>query len=136
VWCAITADDIVAQHAAPLRASVSHHREEYPAFSRYALWIMAEIAIIGSDIQEVIGSAIAINLLSLGHIPLWAGADVLAAPQPSNVLSLADVAWSKSASQGASSCYAVSQTTMQQPGMHLSCRRCHHSGGRIPVFVH
>lgn len=49
-------------------------REEYPAFSRYALWIMAEIAIIGSDIQEVIGSAIAINLLSLGRIPLWAGA--------------------------------------------------------------
>jgi NRAMP (natural resistance-associated macrophage protein)-like metal ion transporter len=51
-------------------------REEYPAFSRYALWIMAEIAIIGSDIQEVIGSAIAINLLSLGHIPLWAGAEM------------------------------------------------------------
>jgi natural resistance-associated macrophage protein len=53
-------------------------REEYPAFSRYALWIMAEIAIIGSDIQEVIGSAIAINLLSLGHIPLWAGVVITA----------------------------------------------------------
>ena len=34
---------------------------------------MTEIAIIGSDIQEVIGSAIAILLLSRGIIPLWAG---------------------------------------------------------------
>jgi natural resistance-associated macrophage protein len=40
---------------------------------RYGLWIMAEIAIIGSDIQEVIGSAIALLLLSHGAIPLWAG---------------------------------------------------------------
>ena len=34
---------------------------------------MTEIAIIGSDIQEVIGSAIAILLLSRGAIPLWLG---------------------------------------------------------------
>lgn len=34
---------------------------------------MTEVAIIGSDIQEVIGSAIAILLLSRGLIPLWAG---------------------------------------------------------------
>lgn len=40
---------------------------------RYLLWIMTEIAIIGSDIQEVIGSAIAILLLSRGAIPLWLG---------------------------------------------------------------
>jgi natural resistance-associated macrophage protein len=33
-----------------------------------------ELAIIGSDIQEVIGSAVAIQLLSGGKIPLWAGA--------------------------------------------------------------
>ena len=39
-------------------------RAEYPVGVRYVLWIMMEIAIIGSDIQEVIGSAIAINLLS------------------------------------------------------------------------
>ena len=39
-------------------------RREYPPAPRYALWIMTEIAIIGSDIQEVIGSAIAILLLS------------------------------------------------------------------------
>ena len=39
-------------------------RLEYPKGPRLVLWIMMEIAIIGSDIQEVIGSAIAINLLS------------------------------------------------------------------------
>jgi len=44
---------------------------------RYALWVMTEIAIIGSDIQEVIGSAIAITLLSRGYIPIWAGARIL-----------------------------------------------------------
>lgn len=37
------------------------------------MWIMIEIAIIGCDIQEVIGSAIAIFLLSRGAIPLYAG---------------------------------------------------------------
>ena len=48
-------------------------REIYPVAPRYTLWIMTEIAIIGSDIQEVIGSAIAIQLLSGHRIPLWAG---------------------------------------------------------------
>ncbi len=48
------------------------HRE-YPKFPRILLWLMMEIAIIGSDIQEVIGSAIAINLLSFNRIPIWAG---------------------------------------------------------------
>lgn len=41
-------------------------RLEFPKIPRLVLWIMMEIAIIGSDIQEVIGSAIAINLLSAG----------------------------------------------------------------------
>ncbi|XP_075301863.1 natural resistance-associated macrophage protein 2 isoform X3 [Opisthocomus hoazin] len=40
---------------------------------RIILWLMVELAIIGSDMQEVIGSAIAINLLSMGKIPLWGG---------------------------------------------------------------
>uniref|UniRef100_A0A8C5V5Y8 Solute carrier family 11 member 1 n=1 Tax=Microcebus murinus TaxID=30608 RepID=A0A8C5V5Y8_MICMU len=40
---------------------------------RIILWLMVELAIIGSDMQEVIGSAIAINLLSLGRVPLWGG---------------------------------------------------------------
>lgn len=34
---------------------------------RIILWLMVELAIIGSDMQEVIGSAIAINLLSVGR---------------------------------------------------------------------
>lgn len=39
------------------------------------MWFCMEIAIIGADIQEVIGSAIAIALLSNNVIPLWAGED-------------------------------------------------------------
>ncbi|XP_048379558.1 natural resistance-associated macrophage protein 2-like isoform X1 [Stegostoma tigrinum] len=48
-------------------------RRQYPKFPRIVLWLMVELAIIGSDMQEVIGSAIAINLLSIGRIPLWGG---------------------------------------------------------------
>ncbi|XP_022868240.1 metal transporter Nramp2-like [Olea europaea var. sylvestris] len=48
-------------------------REEYPDWARLLLWFMAELALIGADIQEVIGSAIAIQILSRGMIPLWAG---------------------------------------------------------------
>ncbi|XP_068068677.1 natural resistance-associated macrophage protein 2 isoform X2 [Anomalospiza imberbis] len=46
---------------------------QYQKFPRIILWLMVELAIIGSDMQEVIGSAIAINLLSMGKIPLWGG---------------------------------------------------------------
>lgn len=45
----------------------------FPPVPRYLLWIMVEIAIIGSDMQEVIGTAIAFYLLSGGRIPLYAG---------------------------------------------------------------
>ncbi|XP_009620157.1 metal transporter Nramp2-like [Nicotiana tabacum] len=48
-------------------------REEYPNWVRILLWLMAEVALIGADIQEVIGSAIAIKILSCGVIPLWGG---------------------------------------------------------------
>uniref|UniRef100_A0A0D6R2T7 Metal transporter n=1 Tax=Araucaria cunninghamii TaxID=56994 RepID=A0A0D6R2T7_ARACU len=48
-------------------------REEYPLWARLVLWLMAEVALIGADIQEVIGSAIAIKILSNGYVPLWAG---------------------------------------------------------------
>jgi len=47
--------------------------QHYPKFPRILLWLMVEIAIIGSDMQEVIGTAIAIYLLSNGLIPLWGG---------------------------------------------------------------
>ncbi|KAL3837230.1 hypothetical protein ACJMK2_022599 [Sinanodonta woodiana] len=48
-------------------------RHEYPKSTKIAIWLMMETAIIASDIQEVIGSAIAINLLSSGAVPIWAG---------------------------------------------------------------
>ncbi|XP_054825374.1 metal transporter Nramp3-like [Prosopis cineraria] len=53
-------------------------REEYPTWARMILWVMAELALIGSDIQEVIGSAIAIRILSNGIVPLWAGVIITA----------------------------------------------------------
>ncbi|KAH7850105.1 hypothetical protein Vadar_028045 [Vaccinium darrowii] len=48
-------------------------REEYPYWAGILLWVMTEVALIGADIQEVIGSAIAIRILSRGVLPLWAG---------------------------------------------------------------
>lgn len=45
-------------------AEVCHR--QYPRVPRIILWLMVELAIIGVDMQEVIGSAIAINLLSSG----------------------------------------------------------------------
>ncbi|KAL1564205.1 Metal transporter Nramp3 [Salvia divinorum] len=53
-------------------------RQEYPNWARLLLWIMAELALIAADIQEVIGSAIAINILSRGVLPLWAGVIITA----------------------------------------------------------
>ncbi|KAK9284597.1 hypothetical protein L1049_023773 [Liquidambar formosana] len=53
-------------------------REEYPTWATYVLWVMAELALIGADIQEVIGSAIAIKILSNGVVPLWAGVVITA----------------------------------------------------------
>lgn len=42
----------------------------YPKVPRFALWVMIEIAIIGSDMQEVIGTAIAFSLLSNGRFDI------------------------------------------------------------------
>lgn len=53
-------------------------REEYPTWARMILWVMTEFALIGSDIQEVIGSAIAIRVLSNGIVPLWGGVIITA----------------------------------------------------------
>ncbi|KAF7830569.1 metal transporter Nramp2-like [Senna tora] len=53
-------------------------RDEYPNWARLVLWFMAELALIGADIQEVIGSAIAIQILSHGVLPLWAGVVITA----------------------------------------------------------
>jgi manganese transport protein len=46
-------------------------REHYSRRACLALWLMAELAIIATDIAEVLGTALAFNLL-LG-VPLWAG---------------------------------------------------------------
>ncbi|XP_020580157.1 metal transporter Nramp3-like [Phalaenopsis equestris] len=53
-------------------------REEYPRWAGIVLWIMAEVALISSDIQEVVGSAIAIRILSGSVIPLWGGVVITA----------------------------------------------------------
>jgi len=55
-------------------------RDWYPAWTRWPNWILSEIAIGACDLAEVLGSAVALNLLF--HIPLlWAviitGLDVL-----------------------------------------------------------
>ncbi|XP_050437469.1 protein Malvolio [Adelges cooleyi] len=46
---------------------------QYRRFPRLFVWLMMEVAIIGSDMQEVIGTSIAIYLLSNKMIPLWVG---------------------------------------------------------------
>jgi len=40
----------------------------------FLLWIMVEIAVIGSDMQEVIGTALALLIITGGYLPIWAGA--------------------------------------------------------------
>mmetsp|Transcript_2323 Transcript_2323/g.4699 ORF Transcript_2323/g.4699 Transcript_2323/m.4699 type:complete len:607 (-) Transcript_2323:45-1865(-) len=45
-----------------------------PRHMRIILWILIEIAIIGSGVQEVMGCAIAISVVSDGAVPLWLGA--------------------------------------------------------------
>lgn len=46
-------------------------RAEYPLATSYVLYAMMELAIIGSDIQEVLGSAIGLNILC--GLELWVG---------------------------------------------------------------
>jgi manganese transport protein len=46
-------------------------RESYPRPISYLLWVLCEIAIAACDLAEVLGAAIALNLLF--HIPLLAG---------------------------------------------------------------
>ncbi|KAH7468730.1 hypothetical protein KRP22_011820 [Phytophthora ramorum] len=62
--------------AARLGACTGRHlaqlcRSEYPPLVTIGLWVMTELAIIGSDIQEVLGSAVAFELLF--GLPLWVG---------------------------------------------------------------
>jgi natural resistance-associated macrophage protein 2 len=48
-------------------------KREYSKYSRIFLWLMIEIALITSDIQQVIGSALAINILTQGYISIEFG---------------------------------------------------------------
>ncbi|TDH70046.1 hypothetical protein CCR75_005177 [Bremia lactucae] len=43
----------------------------YPRWASLTLWVMTEIAIVGSDVQEVLGSSIAFQVLF--GFPLWIG---------------------------------------------------------------
>ena len=52
-------------------------RETYPRAVSYALWVLCEIAIAACDLAEVLGAAIALNLLF--HIPLLTGVILTAA---------------------------------------------------------
>ena len=70
-WLALRLGVATGKHLAQLC------RQEYSTAVRYALFIMIELAIIGSDIQEVIGSAIAMHILF--GLPLWAGVLITAA---------------------------------------------------------
>jgi len=49
-------------------------RETYPRRVNLALWLLCEIAIVACDLAEVLGAAIALNLLF--HLPLLAGVAV------------------------------------------------------------
>jgi manganese transport protein len=57
-------------------------RDWYPKWTRWPNWLLCELAIGACDLAEVLGSAVAINLLTHNHIPIfWAviitGGDVL-----------------------------------------------------------
>lgn len=52
-------------------------RDSFPKWANYILWFMAEVMITACDLAEVIGSAIALNLLF--HIPLAMGVIITAA---------------------------------------------------------
>jgi len=48
-----------------------HYKAEYPAKLNYVLWLLSELAVTAADIPEVVGTALALNMLL--HIPIWAG---------------------------------------------------------------
>ncbi|KNH09531.1 solute carrier family 11 member 1 [Perkinsela sp. CCAP 1560/4] len=50
-----------------------HCRMSFPKPVYLLLWCVVELAIIGADIQEVLGSAIALNILTNGFLSIWQG---------------------------------------------------------------
>ncbi|EYC44427.1 hypothetical protein Y032_0462g1903 [Ancylostoma ceylanicum] len=81
IWVLLTAHILgllLQRLAARLGVVSGKHMAEiahsyYPRIPRLMLWVMVEVAIIASDMQEVIGTAISLYLLSDGYIPLYAG---------------------------------------------------------------
>ncbi|GJS84138.1 metal transporter Nramp2-like protein [Tanacetum coccineum] len=53
-------------------------KDAYPKWVSLCLWFMAELALIGVDIHEVIGSAVATQILSNGVVPIWVGVVITA----------------------------------------------------------
>lgn len=52
-------------------------RDAYPRWAVHLLWAAAELSILATDLAEVIGSAVALNLLT--GMPVWSGVLVTAA---------------------------------------------------------
>lgn len=63
-------------------------RERLPRPVVFTLWIAAELAMIATDIAEIIGAAIGFSLIF--HLPLWAGA-ILAGASSCILLKIKDV---------------------------------------------
>ncbi|KDO26472.1 hypothetical protein SPRG_08275 [Saprolegnia parasitica CBS 223.65] len=57
------------------RSLSEHCSAEYPRPVALVLWLVAEAAIIGCDVHEILGSALALHVLT--GIPLWSGCLVI-----------------------------------------------------------
>ncbi|KAJ1948983.1 hypothetical protein FBU59_001345 [Linderina macrospora] len=53
-----------------------HIKQQYPRWYRTIFWMLSELAIIGADVQEVVGTATAFHILT--GIPIWAGVVITA----------------------------------------------------------
>ncbi|KAJ2227954.1 hypothetical protein IWW45_006804 [Coemansia sp. RSA 485] len=58
------------------RHLAQHIRAQYPLPFAIVFWALSELAIIGADIQEVIGTATALHILT--GLPIWAGVVITA----------------------------------------------------------
>ncbi|KAJ2114702.1 hypothetical protein IW146_002874 [Coemansia sp. RSA 922] len=58
------------------RHLAQHIRLQYPRPFATVMWLLSELAIIGADIQEVIGTATALHILT--SMPIWAGVVITA----------------------------------------------------------
>ncbi|KAL4442469.1 hypothetical protein ABPG77_005053 [Micractinium sp. CCAP 211/92] len=50
-----------------------HCGEQWPRPARWLLWLLLEFSIVAVDIQETVGCAQGLAMLSQGQVPLWAG---------------------------------------------------------------